>query len=61
MEMDRQFLSIYGKFVTSQTASFSRADISEAGILTRERGLAPDSCGWVLNGSRKAVIGIQNG
>ena len=28
MEMDFQFISIYGKFVTSQTASFSCADIS---------------------------------
>ena len=27
MEMDCQFITIYGKFVTSQTASFSRADI----------------------------------
>ena len=27
MEMDCQFISIYGKFVTSQTANFSRADI----------------------------------
>ena len=26
--MDCQFISIYGKFGTSQTASFSRADIS---------------------------------
>ena len=29
MKMDYQFISIYyGKFVTSQTASFSRTDIS---------------------------------
>ena len=28
MEIDCQFISIYGKFVTSQTASFSRADIN---------------------------------
>ena len=27
LEMDCQFISIYGNFVTSQTASFSRADI----------------------------------
>ena len=27
MEMDFQFISIYGKYVTSQTASFSRVDI----------------------------------
>ena len=27
MEMDCQFISIYGKFLTSQTVSFSRADI----------------------------------
>ena len=26
MEMDNQFISIYGKFVTSQTAYFSSAD-----------------------------------
>ena len=28
MEMDCQFISIYGKLVKSQTASFSREDIS---------------------------------
>ena len=27
--MDCQFISIYGKFVTSQTLSFSRMDISQ--------------------------------
>ena len=29
MEMDCQFISIYGKFVTSQTLSFSHMDISQ--------------------------------
>ena len=28
METDCQIISIYGKFVTSQTASFSRSDIN---------------------------------
>ena len=28
MDMDSQFITIYGKFVTSQTASFSRGDIN---------------------------------
>ena len=28
MEMDCQFISIYGKLVTSQTTYFTRADIS---------------------------------
>ena len=29
MEMDCQFISVYGKFMTSQTAYFSRADKSK--------------------------------
>ena len=45
MEMDCQFISIYGKFVTSLTAYFSWADINNtgAGLIVCGRKVHPAS------------------
>ena len=42
MEMDCQFISIYGKFVTSQTANFLREDVSVKNDNERGRGVKID-------------------
>ena len=41
MEIYRQFISIYGKFVTSPTASFSRVDINTPIFLQLKSKIRP--------------------
>ena len=49
--MDRQFISIHGKFVTSQTGSFSRMDINYVfcyDLADVNCELANNFVGWLL-------------
>ena len=56
--MDCQFISKYGKFVTSQTASFSREDINtsqggtSSGLLLQFRLLICPECLWCISNHR---------
>ena len=52
METDCQFISIYGEFVTSQTVSFSRADIKLSDFWVAGWLLTPSAGSKAFRGSR---------